>query len=77
MVAEQEQVEHEEGKAKLGFHNRGYSDVEVGGRRERLDTAYGTRTASQGRCDDQPPEDDEAADGQKEIEAGGAQKKRN
>ena len=41
----------------------GYSDVEVGGRRKRLDTAHGTRTAPQGRCDHQSPENDEATDG--------------
>ena len=46
----------------------GCSDVEVGGRREGLDTAYGTRTAPQGGCDDQSASDDEAADGDEKEE---------
>ena len=40
-----------------------HSDVEVGGRRERLDAAYDTRTALQGRCDGHLAQDNEAASG--------------
>ena len=46
----------------------GHSDVEAGGRMEWLDAAHGTKTAPKGRCVDRPPEDDEAADEEKEIE---------
>ena len=53
-------------KHKFGFARQrsaiGHSDVEMGGRRGRLDTARGTRTTLRGRCDDQSPEDDETAD---------------
>ena len=62
-------------KHEFGFHNRGVQwetpNVEVGGRREGLDTACGTRTALQGGRDDQPPEDGEAADGEENTKEGG------
>ena len=55
----------------------GHSDVEVSGRREGLDTAHGTMTAPQGRCDGQPASDDEAANGEESTERRRRSKGRN
>ena len=47
-------------KHNFGFHNRGVQwdtpDVEMGWRREGLDTAHDAKPARQGGRDDQPPE---------------------
>ena len=53
-----------------------YSNVEVCGRTEALDTASGVRTAVQGGRDDQPPEDGEAADGEDKNRSGGKRPRR-
>ena len=83
MVAEQERVTHDDGpdlrytmEALIRIPQQRsavrHHDVEVGGRRERLDTAYGTRTAPQGRRDGQSAhDDDETADGEKDKERQG------
>ena len=42
--------------------------IEVGGRREGLDTAHGTRTAPRGGRDDQSASDDDAANGEGNTE---------
>ena len=75
MVAEQKRTGHEKRSSerdKMEAQIRipqqrsavGYSDVEMGGRRGGLDTASDTKPAPQGGRDDQPPENDEAADGE-------------
>ena len=76
MVAELKRMERERGQrdkmeALIGFSQHesavGFFDVEVGGRRERLDTAFGTRTVPQ-KNDDQLAQGDEAANGEETKE---------
>ena len=45
-----------------------HADVELGGRRERLDTAHGTRVGPQGTRDDQSAHDDDTSGGKKNRE---------
>ena len=53
----------------------GHPDVEVGGRRERLDAAHGTRAAPQGRCGGQSARDGVTSDGKTEKGRGAMTKK--
>ena len=87
MVAEQEGVGHVDGpdqrytkEAHIRISQQrsaaGLRDVKVGGRRERLDQAYGTKTRPKRRRDDQSAHDDETGDGEQGREGGGAMLKK-
>ena len=79
MVAEQKRMEHEKSSSERDMMEaeiwipqqrsaEGYSFVKMGGGREGSGAACDTKPTPQGGRDDQPPENDEAADGEENTE---------